>query len=403
MGLPCAPNAHRVGVAAPARRWSVLDERTQGRPFLRHVYGDWRRPEGPLCCLLPSVRFRRGDDDVPASWRQDKQRVEAFRPRGEIPPVERHPAQQHAAKATYRSAANDAPKAAGRASGGPISGYLTVSRNKVMSSVQAHPRHVRFVLMLFTTLSPFAMSGNAYLLEFVRGLGVPYSTPSPSGVRDVLLEVFLFIYDRLWDDVRQLLGRYRGLPFFHLVTDLWTERHGSGSYGSLVLRCVNPDGFVMRELHFCFTLFSGRHDHKTIDKWLLQQLARFGARPQDISSFTTDSGSNVKKALRQLWPRLNPCGADAIHLAFRAALGATTESAAARDARTDAATTPRTGSRNPAASELLGRTRKTAAHFHKSPASVSMLNSAPLAGDDCAGKLLTECPTRWGSTYLFLV
>ena len=353
--------------------------------------------------MLPSVRFRRGDDDVPASWRQDKQRVEAFRPRGEIPPVERHPAQQHAAKATYRSAANDAPKAAGRASGGPISGYLTVSRNKVMSSVKAHPRHVRFVLMLFTTLSPFAMSGNAYLLEFVRGLGVPYSTPSPSGVRDVLLEVFLFIYDRLWDDVRQLLGRYRGLPFFHLVTDLWTERHGSGSYGSLVLRCVNPDGFVMRELHFCFTLFSGRHDHKTIDKWLLQQLARFVARPQDISSFTTDSGSNVKKALRQLWPRLNPCGADAIHLAFRAALGATTESAAARDARTDAATTPRTGSRNPAASELLGRTRKTAAHFHKSPASVSMLNSAPLAGDDCAGKLLTECPTRWGSTYLFLV
>ena len=309
---------------------------------------------------------------------------------------------RHAAVATYRAAANDAPKAAGRASGGPISGYLTVSRNRVMSPVQARPHHVRFVLMLVMTLSPFAMSGNAYLLEFVRGLGVPYTTPSPSGVRDVLLDVFLCIYDRLRDEVRQLQGRYRGLPFFHLVTDLWTERHGSGSYGSLVLRCFNPDGFVMRELYLGVTPFSGRHDHETIKKWLLQQLARFGVRPQDISSSTTDSGSNVKKALRQLWPRWIPCGAHAIHLAVKAALGATGESAAARDARSDAATTPRTGSRNPAASELLGRTRKTTTHFHKSPASVAMLNAVPLSGDDCVRKLLTECPTRWGSTYLSL-
>jgi len=53
------------------------------------------------------------------------------------------------------------------------------------------------------------------------------------------------------------------------VTDLWTERHCSGSYGSLVLRCVNPDSFSIRELHLGFTPFAGRHDHENIKTWLL--------------------------------------------------------------------------------------------------------------------------------------
>jgi len=150
---------------------------------------------------------------------------------------------RHAAVATYRTDANDAPKAGGSGTGGPMSAFLTVPRDRIMSPEQARPHHVRLVLMLVMTLSPFALAGYAYLHEFVRGLGVPYTTSSPAGVRDVLLDLYLFITDRLRRDVRQLQSRYRGLPFFHLVTDLWTERHGSGSYGSLVLRCVNPDSF----------------------------------------------------------------------------------------------------------------------------------------------------------------
>ena len=283
-----------------------------------------------------------------------------------------------------------------------MSAYLTVPRDWVMSPVQARPHHVRFVLMLVMTLSPFALAGNAYLHEFVRGLGVPYNTPSPGGVRDFLLDLFLFITDRLRAEVRQLQGLYRGLSFFHLVTDLWTERHGSGTDGSLALRCVNPESFSIRDLHLGVTPFVGRHDHENIKKWLLQQLERFGVRPQDISSSTTDSGSNVKKALRQLWPRWIPCAAHANHLAVKAALGATGESSTARGAGSGTAPSSRSGSRNPKASRPLRRTCKTTAHFHKSPASVAMLNAVLLQGDDCARKLLTDSPTRWGSTYLSL-
>jgi len=284
-----------------------------------------------------------------------------------------------------------------------MSAYLTVPRDRVMSPVQARPHHVRFVLMLVMTLSPFDLAANAYLQEFVRGLGVPYNTPSPDGVRGVFLDVFLFITDRLRAEARQLQGLYRGLPFFHLVTDLWTERHGSGSYGSLVLLCVNPDSFSIRELHLGVAPFVGRHDHENIKTWLLQQLERFGVRPQNVSSSTKDSGSNVKKALRQLWPRWIPCTAHAIHLAVKAALGATGESSTARGAGSGTAPSSRSGSTNLEASRLLRRTRKTTAQFHKSPASVAMLNAVPLQGDDGARKLLTDSPTGWGPTNLSLV
>jgi len=158
----------------------------------------------------------------------------------------------------------------------------------------------------------------------------------------------------------------------------------------------------MLELHLGVTPFAGRHDHENINTWLLQQLSRFGVRPQDVSSSTTDSGSNVKKALSQLWPRWIPCAAHATHLAVKSALGATGQASTAQDSRSGAAASSRQGSLNPAASRLSRRTRKTTAHFHKSPASVAMLNAVPLPGDNGARKLLTESPTRWGSTFISL-
>ena len=56
-----------------------------------------------------------------------------------------------------------------------------------------------------------------------------------------------------------------------------------------------------------------------------------------------------------------------------------------------------------ATTDLLTRGPKISNHFHKSTASVGMLNPVPLPGDEEPRKLLTESPGRWGSTYLALV
>jgi len=200
----------------------------------------------------------------------------------------------------YRNTGKDVSKLSVSAAKDPISQYLKASRNRFMGPVQVRPHHICLVLMLVMTLSTSALAGNAYLQEFVRGLGVPYTTSSPAGVRDILLDLFHFVSDSLRSEVRELQQRYKGTPLFHLVTDFWTERHWSGSYGSLVRPCVHPDGFTMREMHVGVTVFCGRHDHENIKRWVLHQLARFGVNQHDISSSTTDSVSNVKKALRSL-------------------------------------------------------------------------------------------------------
>jgi len=187
------------------------------------------------------------------------------------------------------------------------------------------------------------------------------------------------------------------------VLGFLTGLYPVGFEGRIHYRCVNPDGFTMREMHLGVTLFSGRHDHDNIKRWVLHQLARFGVRQHDISSSTTDSGSDVTKALRQLWPRWIPCVAHAVHLAVKASLAATGASPASRDARLGDTLSSRSGSKNAAASRLLRRTRKTTAHSHKSPTSVAMLNAVPMPGDQGPRKLLTESPTRWGSTYMSLV
>ena len=310
---------------------------------------------------------------------------------------------RHGAVSSYRKDGKDATKVHGGAAEGPMSQYLTASRIRAMGPAQARPRHIRFVLMLAMTPSRFSLSENSYLQDLVRGLGVPYAANSTAGVRDIPLDLFQFLSTSLRSEVRQLQLRCEGLPFFRLVRDLWTERHGSGSYGSLVLRWVNPDGFTIRELHLGITLFCGRRDHDNIKRWVLHQLARFGVKQQEISSSTTESGSNVKKALRQVCPRWIPCAAHAVHLAVKASLGATRTSSASRDARQGDTLSSRSGSKNFAASELLGRTRKPTAQFHKSPTSVAMLNAGPMPGDQGPLKLLTESPARWGCTYASLV
>jgi len=80
---------------------------------------------------------------------------------------------------------------------GPMDDYLTATRSREMMPAEARPHHLRFVLMLVMTMSPFALSGSSYMLEFARGLRVSYDPPAKSGFRDTLLDLYSFNTNRL--------------------------------------------------------------------------------------------------------------------------------------------------------------------------------------------------------------
>ena len=177
---------------------------------------------------------------------------------------------------------------------GPIEGFLRTARSRVMTPADARPHHFRLVLLMVMSLSPFALAGKQFLLEFVRDLGVLYDPPAASTVRDVLLDIFFFVTDQLRAEIKRLQARYRGLPLLHLVTDLWTERNGTGSYGSLVLRCVNSDGLSIFDLHLGVVPFSGRHDHINNQAWTSRFLRRFGVRIVVPQIFRHSGGINSR-------------------------------------------------------------------------------------------------------------
>jgi len=212
--------------------------------------------------------------------------------------------------------------------------------------------------------------------------------------------------DQLRTQVRRLQGMYRDVSFCHLVTDLWIERHSSGSYGTLVLRGVDPGTFSIVEVHLGVAAFTRLQDHSNMRSWTERLLRRYGVGNEGVSSSTSDSGSNVKKAFTQLRPRWVACAALPLHLAVKVALDGTGKTAAARAERAGAASsssTSRTGGANSGAADLLSRVRKIGNLFHESTASVEKLNSVPLNGDNAPRKFLTESSALWGSTYVALV
>ena len=96
---------------------------------------------------------------------------------------------RHASVEAYRSQTAHPRKVSASGQNGPIDGYLRSSRPRVMSSLQARPHHLRFVLLMVMSLLPSVLAGNEFLVELVRGLGVPYNAPSRRTVRDVLLDL----------------------------------------------------------------------------------------------------------------------------------------------------------------------------------------------------------------------
>jgi len=131
---------------------------------------------------------------------------------------------------------------------------------------------------------------------FLDGLKAQYSPPALDTVAHFLTELASFVSDALRSVTSAAKEQYDGVQFCHVVADVWTEEHSHRSYGSLVLRLPELEAGTARELSLGLRRCSGRHNYKNIRSSVVDQLSFFGVELQDVSSATTDSGSNVQKA-----------------------------------------------------------------------------------------------------------
>lgn len=166
--------------------------------------------------------------------------------------------------------------------------------------------HIGFVLMQVMTFSPHSFSSHKHVRGFFNDLA-SYTPPASNTVVHHLAE----ISDCLLSAVRNRLPRakklFGGLPFAHVVTDLWTEEHTNTFFGSVVVRFVDPEDIKMEVVRLGVSLVVELHGNATIKAWLLGRLAYFGFADTDICATTTDSGANVRKTMRQLAAPWLPC------------------------------------------------------------------------------------------------
>lgn len=275
-------------------------------------------------------------------------------------------------------------------------------------TLDVRPHHLRFVLMQVMSHSPRILTTSPYLDSFVSNLNASYSTPSVNTMTQILVELYSFTLDALRDLLRTVKASYGGLPFAHATLDLWTERHSRMAFGSVVIRFVDPATTTMRVLHLGVSLFVGNHTHDVILRWFYERLRYFGLDAQDLGSTTTDSGANVRKAMRLLPVAWIPCMAHAIHNSVVFALGSGGKSTDVPeqspdgricDANLQDAGEPDERSANPTAKAMLGRVRKICGHFNHSEKSVATYRGLTVPGESQARNIITEVPTRWGSTY----
>lgn len=263
-------------------------------------------------------------------------------------------------------------------------------------SPDARSHHLRFVMMQVMTYSPQVLTENPHVDAFVSGL-CSYSTPSRNTMTHHLIEIYAWTLTVLRNRLQASKALYMGLPFSHAVTDLWSEKHSHMSYGSLVIRFVDPATTTMEVVHLGVAIFRGKHTHDKILSWVRTRLQYFGLDTDDLGSTTTDSGANVRKAMRSLEAPWLPCMAHSMHNAVKTAMGIT-RSENSDEVGEQPSRRP-SQSRNPATKLLLSRTRRLLGHFNHSTLSVSIYKDLTIQGETEARSIIDDVPTRWSSTF----
>lgn len=263
--------------------------------------------------------------------------------------------------------------------------------------------HLRFVMMLVMTSSANAFAKDEYVRAFLAGFRINYAPPAPATVVHHLTELASHVSSSLKSTLTRVKEAYRGLPWGHVCLDMWTARHSSESYGSVVVRYTDVDSMSVCERSLGVWRCAGKHTYASIRAWLGNRLQFFDLGVEDMASSTTDSGANVRKAMIGLAGSWVPCAAHALHNAVRHALGGSGETANQLAERVGkgglAARQRRKACRNTAAREVLARLRSTIRYFMHSDAEAQKLREVSVSDDPNPRGLIQEVSTRWGSTF----
>ena len=188
--------------------------------------------------------------------------------------------------------------------------------------------------MIARDLRPVSIVDDVGFLSLMKEAEPRYVVPCRSTISRHLDDLYI-------EQKRIVRGMLANVNFFCLTTDMWTSRSNDG-YISLTCH------FIDKEFNLCYKNlqtqhFPGTHDHTHISEALFTAASEWCINmSQQVVTFTTDSGSNIVKALSEMDLLRLPCAGHTLNLAVQKGL------------------------RVQQIASAIGRCRKLVAHFHKS-------------------------------------
>lgn len=208
--------------------------------------------------------------------------------------------------------------------------------------------------------------------KFLMEVAEPrFTVPSRTYFTNTLLPA---MYVDVQQKVRVVLS---AANYCSVTTDLWTSKYQTRAYITLTCHLIDDDWNLNS---FVLTTSEVAEDHTSENLvTVLDTLMKEWEIRETVVGTSTDNGSNIIKAVKEMGLFNMPCVGHTLNLAVKKSFEIN------RVAR------------------ALARIRKLVGHFHRSNKAASRLREKQqLLGikDHC---LINDCVTRWGSTYDMLV
>lgn len=131
-----------------------------------------------------------------------------------------------------------------------------------------------------------------------------------------VLSIVRRIDDLYLAEKRNVRGITSRVEFMCCTTDMWTSRSGDG-YLSLTSNFITSN-FKLHFKNLQTRHFPGTHDYNHIEEAISTAAQEWCVNiPKQVVAFTTDSGSNVVKALGEMGILRLPCAGHTLNLAVQ--------------------------------------------------------------------------------------
>ena len=222
--------------------------------------------------------------------------------------------------------------------------------------------------MIARDIHPISIVDDPGFLNLLMVTEPRYAVPCRSTVLRNLSDLYT-------EEKRRIRGIVASADYLCCTTDMWSSRTGDG-YISLTCHFITPE-FKMCCHNLQTDHFPGVHDFNTISRALTMAAEEWCINlDKQVVAFTTDSGSNIVKALDHMNVLQLACAGHTLNLAVQKAL------------QIHKLSIP------------IARCRKLVTHFHKSRVDGDEFKKKQSMFPDVPKhKLINHVTTRWNSTY----